>query len=144
MGALVGGGSEAQVEGIGTFFEAVGLAFQIMDDVLNLRGFKGDLKIRGEDISKGTVTLPVAAAFGRLESAERLRLWEILQAQTTDLLLVSEAIELIERCGALDACVTRATQTVEESWQRINPLLEPSAVKIMLRAFGWYVLERHY
>lgn len=32
MGALVGGGSEAQIEAIGRYYESVGLAFQIMDD----------------------------------------------------------------------------------------------------------------
>ena len=38
MGALVGGGTDEQIEAIGKYFEGVGLAFQIMDDVLNLRG----------------------------------------------------------------------------------------------------------
>jgi len=47
MGAVAGGGSKEQIAAVGEFFEAVGLAFQIMDDVLNLRGFKGNLKQRG-------------------------------------------------------------------------------------------------
>ena len=34
MGAVAGGGSEAQIEGLGKFFLAVGLAFQIIDAVL--------------------------------------------------------------------------------------------------------------
>jgi geranylgeranyl pyrophosphate synthase len=65
MGAVGGGASEAQIEGLGCFFESVGLAFQIIDDVLNLRGFKGDLKSRGEDIMHGKVTLPVAKAMAK-------------------------------------------------------------------------------
>src|SRR5262249_46721320 len=56
VGALVGGGTKAQIEGLGDFFEALGLAFQIVDDVLNLRGFENDLKERGEDIRAGKVT----------------------------------------------------------------------------------------
>src|SRR5207237_4996744 len=71
MGAIVGGGSEAQIEAVGLFFEAVGLAFQLIDDVLNLRGFKNDLKSAGEDITNGTITLPVAKAMSRLEKADR-------------------------------------------------------------------------
>src|SRR5262249_3543912 len=46
LGAVIGGGAQAQVEGLGHFFEMIGLAFQIMDDALNLRGFKNDLKSR--------------------------------------------------------------------------------------------------
>ena len=53
MGAVAGGGTDEQIAAVGEFFEAVGLAFQIMDDVLNLRGFKGNLKQRGEDIANG-------------------------------------------------------------------------------------------
>ncbi len=53
-------------EAVGDFFDAVGLAFQNIDDVLNLRGFKGDLKSKGEDISHAKVTLPLAKALGAL------------------------------------------------------------------------------
>lgn len=48
MGALVGGGSEDQIEAVGRYFESIGVAFQIMDDVLNLRGLysnKADLQV---------------------------------------------------------------------------------------------------
>src|SRR6185295_4495098 len=36
MGAVAGGGTDAQIDAVGGFFEALGLAFQIIDDVLNL------------------------------------------------------------------------------------------------------------
>lgn len=144
MGALVGGGDEEQVEGIGDFFEALGMAFQIVDDVLNLRGFAGDLKEAGEDISKGAVTMPVGVAFGRLEQDKRLWLWNTLSTCPDDPAVVSSVIELIEACGALDECDTMARDLIENAWQRLDPMLEPSTVKVMLRGFGWYVLERHY
>ena len=80
MGAVVGGGSDAQIAGVGEFFEAVGLAFQIVDDVLNLRGFAGDLNQRGEDISQGKVTLPIAIAMAKLPNDQRTCLWTTLQS----------------------------------------------------------------
>jgi hypothetical protein len=33
---------------------------------------------------------------------------------------------------------------IETAWAELNPLVEDSLAKVMLRAFGWYVLERHY
>ena len=81
MGAIAGGGTEAQIEGLGRFFEDLGLAFQIIDDVLNLRGFKGNLKAKAEDIVQGKVTLPVAKALSRLPKREREWLWDTLQDQ---------------------------------------------------------------
>jgi geranylgeranyl pyrophosphate synthase/predicted secreted hydrolase len=144
MGAILGGGSEQQIEELGTFFEAVGLAFQIMDDVLNLRGFEGNLKQRGEDIRQGKLTLPVVKALGLLPRERRERLWEILQTHPSDETLVTQVIDEIERVGALIACVDLAGELVENAWARLDPVLEDSQFKVMFRAFGWYVLDRHY
>lgn len=144
MGALVGGGSKVQVEAVGRYFDALGLAFQIVDDVLNLRGFKGDLKQKGEDISHGKVTLPVARALGALSEADRRRLWLLVSLRSADTAVVGEAIALVEKARALDGCLDDARKLVEDAWLALTPLVEDSLAKVMLRAFGWYVLERHY
>jgi len=144
MGALVGGGTREQVEAIGLFFEAGGLAFQIMDDVLNLRGFEGNLKVRGEDITSGKITFPIAKAMSRLSLKERQWLWETLQSQPEDPDIISSVVKMLEECGAIDACVEQARNIVENAWKNVEPVLPDSISKVMLRAFGWYVLERHY
>jgi geranylgeranyl pyrophosphate synthase len=144
MGAVAGGGSAAQIEAVGGFFEALGLAFQIVDDVLNLRGFRGNLKSRAEDLANGTVTLPVAKALSLLPREGRDRLWATLQARTRDPIVLSAAVEELETCGAIEACAAQARELVEAAWARSAPLLDDSLYKVMLRAFGWYVLERHY
>jgi geranylgeranyl pyrophosphate synthase len=144
MGAVVGGGSEAQIEAVGNFFEALGLAFQIVDDVLNLRGFKNNLKSRGEDIANGVITLPVAKAMARLDGEGRRALWKTLQSRPTDPVIVSAVVEKLETCGAVQACADDARELVERAWWKAEPLLEDSMPKLMMRAFGWYVLERHY
>jgi geranylgeranyl pyrophosphate synthase/predicted secreted hydrolase len=144
MGAVAGGGSDAQIDAVGEFFEGLGLAFQIIDDVLNLRGFGRGLKATGEDISAGKVTLPVAKAFVRLPRERAQWLWATLRTRPQDQAIVGECIAAIEACGALDACVQQANELVESAWQRFDPLVEDSFPKLVLRAFGWYVLERHY
>ena len=143
-GAVLGGGSEQQIEGLGRFFEAVGLAFQIMDDVLNLRGFEGDLKERGEDIRNGKLTLPIVKALGILPLSRREWLWETLQSRPSDRALVASVIEELERIGAISACADMARTLVEEAWSQLDPILEDSQFKVTFRAFGWYVLDRHY
>ena len=124
--------------------EALGLAFQIVDDILNLRGFRGELKSRGEDIAHGKVTLPVAKALSRLSLERRRALWSLLQRKTTDQGEIDAAIDELEACGALAACEDDARRLVEDAWSRLEPLVEDSLPKLMLRSFGWYVLERHY
>jgi geranylgeranyl pyrophosphate synthase len=144
MGAITGSGSEEQIEAVGAFFESLGLAFQLMDDVLNLRGFKGDLKAKAEDVTNGTITLPVAKAMSRLPEAERAWLWRTLAAKPKDQDVVSEFVRKLEDCGAIEAVATEARELIENAWKQASPLLVDSFAKIMFRAFGWYILERHY
>lgn len=144
MGGVAGGGTNEQIDAVGFFFESVGLAFQIIDDVLNLRGFQRDLKSKGEDISHGKITLPVAKAMGKLPKEDRIWLWETLQSKPSEREVISACIEKIESVGGIDACIDQANELVETGWNTLDPLIEDSLQKLMLRAFSWYVLERHY
>lgn len=144
MGALAGGGTEAEIEAVGGFFEALGLAFQIIDDVLNLRGFKGGLKARAEDVRNGTITFPVAVAFGRLGAEDRQWLHETLASKPDDDEVVARVVALLESAGAIDHAASEARDMVERAWSVADRVLRDSFPKIMLRAFSWYVLERHY
>jgi len=142
--AFIGGGTEEQADAVGWLFESYGVAFQIIDDVLNLRGFDENRKTKGEDIAAGKITAPVAKAMGRLPRDERRRLADILAARSTDKRVIREAVRLIDECGALDACESDARELIESAWQRLDPVVPDSQSKVRLRAFGWFVLERHY
>jgi geranylgeranyl pyrophosphate synthase len=144
MGAIAGGGTDAQVEALGGFFEALGLAFQIVDDVLNLRGFKGDLKARGEDIAQGKFTLPVVKALSRFSVEERRALRNAISAKPQDPAEIGRIIDILEECGAIETCSKEARELIESAWARLEPLIEDTLAKMMLRAFGWFALERHY
>ena len=150
MGAYIGGATELQMEVLGLYFEAVGLAFQIVDDVLNLTGFVGDTKMRGEDIVAGKVTYPVAVAMragagGEVGGEERRReMWSIVQSKTSDMTAINRCIALIEQNGGMTTSYEHATRIVTEAWDRLDPHIADSFYKLMLRAFGMYVLERHY
>jgi geranylgeranyl pyrophosphate synthase len=144
LGGILGKGQEVQIAGLGNFFESLGLAFQIIDDVLNLRGFEKNLKATGEDITCGKVTLPVAKAMSRLNLGERQSLWQVISSKPSDPSVVAAVIAKIEECGALQACHLQAQALIDSAWQNFNPLVPDSDVKMRLRAFSWYVLERHY
>jgi hypothetical protein len=51
---------------------------------------------------------------------------------------------VLEECGALQACNVQARALIEAAWERLDPLVEDSIPKVMLRAFSWYVLDRQY
>jgi geranylgeranyl pyrophosphate synthase len=144
VAALLSDASSEVEEALAGLFESYGVAFQIVDDVLNLRGFEGDTKTRGEDIREGKVTAPVARAMSLLSPEERRRLWCILQARTSDPAVIADAIALLEGCGALTACERQARELVEGAWPVVDERLPDSHAKVKLRAFGWFILDRHY
>jgi geranylgeranyl pyrophosphate synthase/predicted secreted hydrolase len=144
MGVVAGRGTKAQEEGLGRFFENLGIAFQIVDDVLNLRGFEGKLKNVGEDLTEGKATLPVAKALGRLDPHSRTEFLGKLRSKPHDPEILHDMISTLDRVHALDDCLEQARALIEESWAEVEPLLPDSVAKVMLRAFGWYVIERQY
>jgi geranylgeranyl diphosphate synthase, type II len=69
-GAVMGGGSNAQVDAIDTAASEFGLAFQIVDDVLDVEGASADLgKTAGKDAAAGKPTYP--ALYG-LDASKRM------------------------------------------------------------------------
>src|SRR5262245_57379354 len=69
-GAVIGGGSEMQIDAIDRAAAEFGLAFQIIDDVLDVEGASADLgKTAGKDAAAGKPTYP--ALYG-LEASKRM------------------------------------------------------------------------
>ena len=65
-GALTGKGSEAQVAALARYGRAIGLAFQIADDILDIEGDTELLgKTTGADEARGKVTYPAAVGLER-------------------------------------------------------------------------------
>ncbi len=72
VGALLGGGDEAQLAAIKKFGGAAGLAFQIADDILDVVGDQDEVgKDIGSDQARGKVTYP--ALLGLSEARQRAR-----------------------------------------------------------------------
>ena len=141
IGTLLGGGSAEQQAAMGDYFMALGLAFQIMDDVINLRGFQQGLKTHAEDLIEGKITVPVVKAYKKVSHEDRVWLSKQMavagkQADRD----VDAVLAKLEECDAIDDCITEAQHIVEEAWARIEPKLPNSYAKLVLRAFGWFVV----
>lgn len=144
MAAVLCDASDEVVEKLGRFAEAIGIAFQVQDDVLNLVGEafaerKGGF---GEDITEGKRTLIVIHALGKAKPTDRGRLIEILSLHTTDQKVRDEAIGIIQKYGSIEYAKEFARKMVKESWKEVDQLLLPSEAKEKLRAFADYLVER--
>ena len=80
-GALAGKGSEAQVAALARYGRAIGLAFQIADDILDIEGDTELLgKTTGADEARGKVTYPAAVGLERSRQAANEMLNDALAA----------------------------------------------------------------
>ncbi|CAG9572708.1 putative polyprenyl synthase [Leishmania major strain Friedlin] len=131
-------------EAVERFGLALGLAFQIVDDALNIRGFEENLKEEAEDIKDGKITYPTAIAMGRLEAADRQTLWAILRKPTKEAADIQQAVELIMKVDATSECFLIARHRLQEMWNALDPLLEDSFPKLLMRTFCSFLVERKY
>ncbi|WP_330633372.1 polyprenyl synthetase family protein [Halocatena halophila] len=140
LGVVLGEGGRETETIIGEYFFALGLAFQIVDDAINLRGYEHDLKEHAEDLVEGKVTAPIVRAFQVLDEPERTTLYQELQADEAEM-DIHQIIDLVEGCGAVDWCYDYARELVDDAWRPVDAVLEESQAKMMLRAFSWFVVD---
>lgn len=144
MACVLCDANPAQSVALEDFGRALGLAFQIVDDALNLKGFEGELKEVGEDIRDGKITYPIIKGMSRLAKFDREYIYSILQEKTSDTGKISSVIAMLNKVGAIDDCLTEARNIVEESWQRLDPTLEDCLPKVMMRTFCNHLTERTF
>lgn len=100
VGAIIGDGSEEQIETLRSFGQATGLAFQIQDDILNLVGTKESTKKDfRSDVTEGKRTMVTIHALRH--SPRRERLLEILSSRESDPALLAEAVAIMEEAGSV-------------------------------------------
>jgi geranylgeranyl pyrophosphate synthase len=108
LGALEAGGAP---DDLGAFGRRIGLAFQLLDDVLDVSGpAERTGKQRGTDLLDGTVTLPLILARGRDPALAAL------DPRSIDSPAVAEDVcDRIAATGALDDARARALEMVNEA-----------------------------
>ncbi|WP_328741774.1 polyprenyl synthetase family protein [Streptomyces caniferus] len=147
LGALAAGAVGARPAAIGAYFEAVGTAYQISDDVLDVLGAAaphsgGRRKHSGEDLRSGRVTMPLAHCVGRLPADRMSQVWKAVRDGGAPADTVHRAAADIARSGAVQACRQEARTLVDDAWRRLAPLVPDSPAKIMVRSLGRYAALR--
>jgi geranylgeranyl pyrophosphate synthase len=134
LGALEGSGEPGR---LGAFGEQIGLAFQILDDVLDVSGPPERTgKPRGADLLDGTVTLPLIVA--RSHDRE-LAVLDVRGVSTP--VQAARVCERIAATGALEVARARASELVEAAKRELPALPGRQRAALELVADG--VVERY-
>jgi octaprenyl-diphosphate synthase len=120
LGAILGGASSEQESALGQYGHDLGMAFQIVDDVLDLTASEEVLgKPVASDLREGKVTMAVIHAIERCTDHERGQIEKILADRAFNGVTHSDILQILQRYGSLDAASARAAHYAESARKSI-------------------------
>lgn len=142
LGAILGGATPEQEAALARYGHDLGMAFQIVDDVLDLTASEDVLgKPVASDLREGKVTMAVIHALERCTMEERAKIQTVLEERAFAEVTHAEILEILQRYGSLEAATARAAIYAESARKAICTFPD-SEIK---RALLWapeYVVAR--
>ena len=132
IGAVLAGSDSPLEEACAAYGQALGTAFQIVDDLLDYEGTTAALgKNVGDDLREGKPTLPLLAAMSRGTPEERELIRHAIQNGEVDRL--DEIVAIVRRTGALDITREAARAEAERAREHISALPSSQFKDALLR-----------
>lgn len=109
VGAMAGGADPVARKALAAYGRELGMAFQLVDDVLDYGGAKGTLgKNTGDDLREGKMTLPVILALESATAEERGTIQSALGNPGAGESGFQAVLAILNRYGTLAQTMTRA------------------------------------
>jgi octaprenyl-diphosphate synthase len=141
MGAVAG--DEALREPLRRYGHALGMAFQIADDLLDYTASEDVTgKPAGQDLHEHKVTLPLIHALGRFDDAERAEVDAFFADPEPDPDGIRRIVEMVTARGGLEYARSRAREFGDRAADALHALPECAAVDALRDAIT-YVIDRH-
>lgn len=138
-GIAVAGGDEAQIAALGSYGYDLGLAFQIVDDVLDFTGDETVLgKPAGNDLREGTLTLPLIYAVAH---GHHPLLREVARTARPDKARVPQLVAAVLAAGGAARAMDEARALVSRAAGHISTFA-PSPARRALVEIGEFVISR--
>ncbi len=123
VGAILAGGSPEEVMAAGEYGTELGVAFQIVDDILDVVGNQDVLgKPIGTDVREGNITLLTMNALRNGTSQDQKELSRIIRKTGNTPQEILGALEIIVRSGAVEVAQKKAAEFGERAKARLGPL----------------------
>lgn len=141
VGGVIAGRPEEEIKALFDFGDALGVAFQMVDDLLDYWGSEATGKNVGDDFRERKLTLPVIKAVAQADAEERAfwkRTIEKGRQEDGDL---AHALALLERHGSLEAARQDALDWADRARDALTRLPD-HPIRAMLDDLATYVVAR--
>jgi len=144
VGAIAGGGRDYEITAMGNFGETIGIAFQIIDDVLNVVGEEKEYgKEIGGDIREGKKTIMVAHLLKHATPADKRKFLRILGKKSIKGTEIRNAINLYRKYGSIDYARGRSKFYLQEAIIELNKIAA-SESRDNLELIAKFLVSRSY
>ena len=142
LGGILAGASDSDLQRLADYGRNLGMAFQIVDDVLDLTASEEVLgKPVASDLREGKATLAVLHAMERCTPEERTTIESVLGDGGFNGITPADIVAILNRYGSIDAAYRKATQFTTAAREVICTFPD-SEIKRVLRWVPEFVLER--
>jgi geranylgeranyl pyrophosphate synthase len=140
-GAILAGGSQDQVKALSRFGYNIGIAFQIVDDILDVKATQEEIgKPVGNDLLQGVLTLPTIMLLERQPKDNPIA---NLFAHRDEEKYVRQAMEMIQSSTIIDECYDEAEAYCVKARESLEGLPQGPALA-SLQTLSDYVTERRH
>jgi octaprenyl-diphosphate synthase len=135
LGALMGGASEREKQALGDFGWNLGLAFQLVDDILDFTSREAVLgKPVGNDLREGKITAPLIYALENAPPGERAKVQIVVDDKNYDRVPLSDILSLLKKHRGIERARERALAYTEEARAVLAGFPDTSARRALLAA----------
>jgi octaprenyl-diphosphate synthase len=133
LGAVLAKASDEHEKALATYGRTVGLAFQIVDDVLDLTATEEVLgKPVASDLREGKATLAVIHSMDHGTARDRQAIHHILDDRSFERVTHEQLQEILKRNGSIDYAMAIADRYAEQSREALNGLPESEYKRALL------------
>ena len=133
LGAVLAGASEQVEAGLAAYGRAVGLAFQIVDDVLDLTATEEVLgKPVASDLREGKATLSVIHSFDHGRASDRQTIQRVLDDRSFENVSRQQIQEILVRNGSVEYAMSVADRYADQSRKALAPMPESEFKRALL------------
>ena len=135
LGAILAGASAEQEAALAKYGHDLGMAFQIVDDVLDLTASEDVLgKPVASDLREGKATMAVIHALERCTAQEQAKIEAVLRDRAFNGTTHADILDILRRYGSLEAASARAADYAESARQSICPFPDSEIKRALLWA----------